>query len=110
MFEKEAEEYAKQNNPAEYGVRATHFTVLNSFKDGAEYGYNKANEEIEVLKKALELYVNWADECDISWDNFPDMEEKWYKKVEEKGLSWIDGLIFMVTEEAKEQLLKETKR
>ena len=44
MFEKEAEEYAKQNNPAEYGVRATHFTVLNSFKDGAVVGYNKANE------------------------------------------------------------------
>ena len=44
MFEKEAEEYARQNNPAEYGVRATHFTVLNSFKDGAEFGYNKANE------------------------------------------------------------------
>jgi hypothetical protein len=44
MFETEAEEYAKQNNPAEYGVRATHFTVLNSFKDGAEFGYNKANE------------------------------------------------------------------
>ena len=43
-LEKEAEEYAKQNNPAEYGVRATHFTVLNSFKDGAEFGYNKANE------------------------------------------------------------------
>ncbi len=44
MFEKEAEEYAKQNNPAEYGVRATHFTVLNAYKDGAEFGYNKANE------------------------------------------------------------------
>ena len=44
MFEKEAEEYARQNNPAEYGVRATYFTVLNSFKAGAEFGYNKANE------------------------------------------------------------------
>ncbi len=44
MFEKEAEEYARQNNPAEYGVKATHFTVLNSFKDGAEFGYKKANE------------------------------------------------------------------
>lgn len=44
MFEKEAEEYAKQNNPAEYGVRATHFTVLDAFQDGAEFGYNKANE------------------------------------------------------------------
>ena len=34
---------------------------------------------------------------------------KWYKIVEEKGLGWIDGLIFMVTEEAKEQLMKEQK-
>ena len=51
MFEKEAEEYAKQNNPAEYGVRATHFTVLNSFKDGAEFGYNKVKAGIAVLKK-----------------------------------------------------------
>jgi hypothetical protein len=51
MFEKEAEEYAKQNNPAEYGVRATHFTVLNSFKDGAEFGYNKANEEAMMKLK-----------------------------------------------------------
>lgn len=68
-------------------------------------------EELEkenaVLKKALHLYVGWADECGIAWDNFPDMEEKWYKTVEEKGLSWIDGLMFMVTEEAKEQLNKE---
>jgi hypothetical protein len=53
MFEKEAEEYAKQNNPAEYGVRATHFTVLNSFKDGAEFGFNKANEWQFVSEKGL---------------------------------------------------------
>lgn len=68
-------------------------------------------EELEkenaILKKALYLYVNWADECGVAWDNFPDMEEKWYKIVEEKGLGWIEGLIFMVIEEAKEQLMKE---
>ena len=68
-------------------------------------------EELEkenaILKKALNLYVDWADECGVAWDNFPDMEEKWYKVVEEKGLGWIEGLIFMVTEEAKEQLMKE---
>lgn len=29
--------------------------------------------------------------------------------VEVKCLGWIDGLIFMVTEEAKEQLMKEQK-
>lgn len=64
-------------------------------------------KENAILKKALNLYVDWADECGIAWDNFPDMTEKWYKVVEEKGLGWIDGLIFMVTEEAKEQYLKE---
>jgi len=68
-------------------------------------------EELEkenaILKKALKLYVTWADECHVSWDNFPDMIEKWYDTVEEKGLGWIDGLIFMVTEEAKEQLEEE---
>ena len=61
-------------------------------------------KENAILRKALNLYVDWADECGIAWDNFPDMTEKWYKVVEEKGLGWIDGLIFMVTEEAKEQL------
>lgn len=73
----------------------------------------KENAELKnqnnILSKALDLYVNWADECGIAWDNFPDMEEKWYKIVEEKGLGWIDGLVFMVMQEAKEQLEKEQK-
>lgn len=69
--------------------------------------YEALEKENAILKKALHLYVDWADECGIAWDNFPDMKEKWYKTVEEKGLGWIDGLIFMVTEEAKEQLNKE---
>ena len=42
-------------------------------------------KENAILKKALNLYVNWADECGVAWDNFPDMTEKWYKVVEEKG-------------------------
>ena len=78
---------------------------------------NKMKEQITelekenaILKKALNLYVNWADECDIAWDNFPSMKEKWWKIVEEKGLGWIDGLIFMVTEEAKEQLNCSNKK
>ena len=39
MFEKEAEEYAKETFAEE--VRPT---ARNAFKDGAEFGYNKANE------------------------------------------------------------------
>ena len=70
----------------------------------------RLQKENAILEKALRLYVDWADECGIAWDNFPDMTEKWYKKVEEKGLGWIDGLIFMVKEEAKEQFLKEIEK
>ena len=70
----------------------------------------KLEKENAILRKALNLYVDWADECGIAWDNFPDMTEKWYKIVEEKGLSWIDGLIFMVTEEAKERLNCSNKK
>ena len=75
----------------------------------AQIQIKELEKENAILKKALNLYVNWADECGIAWDNFPDMAEKWYKVVEEKGLGWIDGLVFMVTEEAKEQLMKEQK-
>ena len=39
MFEKEAEEYAKDYEASKY-IR----TVDEIFKDGAEYGYNKANK------------------------------------------------------------------
>ena len=73
----------------------------------SEHWYNKYKElekENKILVKALNLYINWADECGIAWDNFPDMTEKWHKVVEEKGLGWIEGLTFMVMEEAKEQL------
>ncbi len=61
MFEKEAEEYAKQNNPAENGVRATHFTVLYSFKDGAEFGYNKAKEDADKMKNQFLELCNLKD-------------------------------------------------
>lgn len=70
----------------------------------------KLKKQNKILSKALNLYINWADECGIAWDNFPDMTEKWYKIVEEKGLGWIAGLTFMVMEEAKEQLASEVEK
>jgi len=39
MFKKEAEEYAEGNY-----CNAFRATARNAFKDGAEFGYNKANE------------------------------------------------------------------
>lgn len=83
MFEKEAEEYAKQNNPAEYGVRATHFTVLNSFKDGAEFGYNKANEWHKPSEKLPE-------ECSLVLAyGFDDTEPSLYYFVASDFWEWM---------------------
>ena len=39
MFEKEAEEYAEINKPF-----LNKYDCISVFKDGAEFGYNKANE------------------------------------------------------------------
>jgi len=84
---------------------------LQATDEGTSWYHLKClEEETVILKKALNLYVNWADECGIAWDNFPDEKEKWYKTVEDKGLGWVDGLVFMAIEEAKEQLAKEVKK
>lgn len=86
---------------------------LQDFLDKDRIEKDKKIAELEkenkILSKALNLYINWADECGIAWDNFPDMQEKWYKTVEEKGLGWIAGLTFMVMSEA-EQLLSEVEK
>jgi hypothetical protein len=88
MFEKEAEEYAKQNNPAEYGVRATHFTVLNSFKDGAEFGYNKAKEETQELGLALQSDMDKTIEQNIvlkkQIEKMKNVLQRWYNQHSDK--------------------------
>jgi hypothetical protein len=47
MFEKEAEEYIKEHTffDEEYGVQSLDVVSKTIFKDGAEFGYNKAKEE-----------------------------------------------------------------
>jgi len=46
MFEKEAEEYIKEHTffDEEYGVQSLDVVSKTIFKDGAESGYNNANE------------------------------------------------------------------
>ena len=53
MFEKKAEEYkllhthyevAKRENGAEYAKSVENVTIQEAFREGTEYGYNKANE------------------------------------------------------------------
>lgn len=71
MFEKEAEEYAEKGGlPKEkylYGLKAM------SFKDGAEFGYNKANEWHYPSKGEL-------PKCDEETNMFEKEAEEYYYK------------------------------
>ena len=45
MFEKDAEEYAEENKEIDWeGFDKNKEDLEKAFKDGAEFGYNKANE------------------------------------------------------------------
>jgi hypothetical protein len=62
MFEKEAEEYAKvkeiERNNLEC-IIVVNYEVSRAFKDGAEFGYNKANERVKDI--IVRLIANQPD-------------------------------------------------
>ena len=59
MFEKEAEEYTENPKSAWKQGMTCVGSVRQAFKDGAEFGYNKANEEIR--EELLELKADSFD-------------------------------------------------
>ncbi len=66
MFEKEAEEYISNLDECR-----TKDLIGDAFKDGAEFGYNKANEQLTLPKDILGLWEQTV--CEIrseikSWD------------------------------------------
>lgn len=63
--------------------------------------------ELEITKKALELYVSWADECGIGYDNLGDLYYEYEEKIEAENMGYTEGLIFIAMEEAKKALLEE---
>ena len=72
MFEKEAEEYIKEHTffDEEYGVQSLDVVSKTIFKDGADFGYNKANEWHYVKDELPELYkdvlvVFPRGDCDV---------------------------------------------
>ena len=48
-------------------------------------------KEQEKEVKALHLLVEWAEECDFGFDQFPDEYERY--KYEIKDMKYIDGMI-----------------
>lgn len=69
MFEKEAKEYRKENlckkchNHCRAGMCTCSECKIKTFKDGAEFGYNKANEQLTLPKDILGLWEQTV--CEI---------------------------------------------
>lgn len=64
MFEKEAEEYAEINKPF-----LNRYDCVCVFKDGAEFGYNKAKEEMQENGLALQSDMDKTIEQNIQLKN-----------------------------------------
>ena len=66
--------------------------------------YDKA---IELLKeqeneiKSLRLLVEWAEECDFGFDQFPDEYERY--KDEIKDMKYIDGMVHVAKRTLEDQ-------
>ena len=90
MFEKDAEEYAQKHTfYDEYRERDRYDKPITEiFKDGAEFGYNKANEDSDKMKSQfLELCnlkdmriaeLEKANEWHYVKDELPDHNGKFY--------------------------------
>ena len=63
MFEKEAEEYAEEHKEVDWeGFDVNKEDLKKAFKDGAEFGYNKAFVEADKNLKAVVADFNKANE------------------------------------------------
>lgn len=65
------------------------------------------NDSLKVLKeqqkeiKALRLLVEWAEECDFGFDNFPEEYERYKNEI--KDMSYIDGMIHVARRTLEER-------
>ena len=96
MFEKEAEEYADENDicvcDEEYW---SHNDIKQAFQKGAEFGYNKANEWHYVKDKlppsgetVLLYYGTDVMGKAVMSTGCVDCKGNWYKNVDEEPIKW----------------------
>ena len=68
MFEKKAEEAGNEKIKGNYQfARCARKSYKDGFKDGAEFGYNKAKAEKKRLIDILDL---WIESCERFYDTF----------------------------------------
>ena len=58
------------------------------------------NQRLKEENKALRLLIEWAEECDFGYDNFPEEYERY--KDEIKDLGYIDGMIHIAKRVSEE--------
>lgn len=58
-------------------------------------------EHLQLYKKALCLFVNWAEENDIGYDNIPS--DKYFDEIDDKGLGYIEGMMYIALKEARNE-------
>lgn len=58
-------------------------------------------EHLHLYKKALCLFVNWAEENDIGYDNIPS--DKYFDEIDDKGFGYIEGMMYIALKEAKNE-------
>ena len=90
MFEKEAEEAGNEQIKGNYQfARCARKSYKDGFKDGAEFGYNKANEW-HYVKDELPNEGTYL----VIWQNDKGYKEIFimhYEEDDEGELHWIDG-------------------
>lgn len=92
---------------------------VNDIYDRLSYTDIKANQairdikmyrnELRVYKKALELFVNWAEECDFGYDQIPDEYEKYKDVIEKSNMGYCEGLMYIAKEEAREIIFRRKR-
>lgn len=74
--------------------------ILEAFRftdDALRKTFYKVDKALDLAIKALEEYdalhllVEWAEECDFGYDNFPEEYEKYKDEIE--GMKYIEGMI-----------------
>ena len=67
---------------------------------------------IDALEEnaALRRLIDWAVECDFGYDNIPEEYEKYKDEIEEKGLGYTPGLIYIAKQEEAAAAAKRKDR
>ena len=62
-----------------------------------------AEQELDLYKKAFYLITDWAEECGFGYDNIPEEYDRYSEDIDNKGLGYIEGLMYIALKEAQKE-------